>query len=190
MDSDSWMKQIFFAFLVALNILIWSSSGYAKGSPDKIVITGVGLERPIEIINRETLKSFDPWNGQFVDWTRGPLGEPQDQKKCCEVRFYMKWEGRHSAYDRRNLKLIYTVEYCAGHNGESGSVYLPGKDDKYSVNEGTIWRKDDDGKWHRASREWDQLMNRVTAVSKPTGNSWAELSVQLLLLWFVNSAFV
>ncbi len=47
MDSeDFWMKQIFFALLVALNILIWSSSGYAKGSPDGIVITGVGLERP------------------------------------------------------------------------------------------------------------------------------------------------
>jgi len=184
------MKHVSSALLIALSLLIWSSSAYSKGSPDKIVITGSGLERPIEIIDRETLKSFDPWNGQFVDWTKGPLVEPPDQNTCYEVRFYMKWEGRHSAYDRGNLKLIYVVQYCAGRHGESGSVYLPGKDDKYAVNAGTIWRKDDDGKWHRASRVWDQLMNRVTAVSKPTGKSWAELPMRLLLLWFANSALV
>ena len=183
------MKNVLSVLLMTLSFLIWSSSGYAKGSPDKIVITGSGLERPIEIIDRETLKSFDPWNGQFVDWTKGPVGEPQDQNKCYEVRFYMKWEGRHSAYDRGVLKLIYSMKYCRRGNNDPGAVYLPGKDDKFSVNEGTIWRKDDDGKWHRASREWDQLMNRVTAVNKPTGNSWAELSVRLLL-WFANCALV
>jgi hypothetical protein len=175
------MKQSLFFLLLALNILIWPSSAYSKGSPDRIVITGGGLERPIEIVDRKTLKSFDPWTGQFVDWTQAPVAEPRDQNQCYEVRFYMKWEGRHSAYDRGNLKLIYTVQYCAGRNGESGSVYLPGKDDKYSVNAGTIWRKDDDGKWHRTSHEWDQLINRVTAVSKPIGNSWGVLPMQLFL---------
>src|ERR1700681_3360152 len=94
-SEDSWMKLVLSALLVALNILTWSSSSYAKGSPDKIVITGGRLERPIEITDRQTLKSFDPWTGQFVDWTKGPFEQPQVHDKCYEVLFYMKWEGRH-----------------------------------------------------------------------------------------------
>ena len=72
----------------------------------------------------------------------------------------MKWKGRHSNFDRE-LKLIYDVLYRPGNGDGPGFVYLPDRNDKYSVNMGTIIREGDDGKWHQASARFDSLMKRV-----------------------------
>ena len=68
--------------------------------------------------------------------------------------FFMKWPERHSKGDRDGLQMIYTVRYCPGRGGGPGYTYLPGTEDKYSVNSGTIMREGDDGKWRRASAAW------------------------------------
>ena len=159
------MKQILSFVFVGSVLFTGASSAYAKGSPDLIVITGGGLAQPIEITERETLKGFDPWMGQFINWARAPVAEPSDPSRSYEVFFFMKWPGRHSNDDRGDLKMIYSVRYCPGRDGGPGLIYLPGeidRDDRYSVNTRTILREGDDGKWHQASAAWDSVMKRLT----------------------------
>jgi hypothetical protein len=50
---------------------------------------------------------------------------------------------------------------------------LPGSNDGYSVNAGTILRDDADGKWHQASPAWDALMLRLTTAAS---RDWAVTS--------------
>jgi hypothetical protein len=139
-----------------------SSSVFAKGSPAEIVLLR-DHAKPVEVTDRELLKQFDPWSGQFIDWAKGPLTAPVDQSHAFEVFFYMKWPGRHSAYDRGELKMIYRIRYIRGPNGAPGYVYLPGKGEGfYGNNMGTIIRENDDGKWHQASPAWELFINSVT----------------------------
>jgi len=161
------IKNLFSIVLFSAFLPVCVLSVSAKGSPDKIVITSPSLAQPLEINDRETLKQFDPWSGQFIDWQRGPIAAPLDQTRCYDVLFYMKWPGRHSNFDRGDLKLIYSVRYCRGPNGEPGYIYLPSPDDdRYSVNPGTIWRERDDGKWHEASAAWEALMRRMMSAKQ------------------------
>lgn len=157
------------AFLVSLILLICScATYYSKGAPDKIVMRGDRLAQPVEMTDREILKGFDVYSGQFIDWKKGLVAAPPNQDIAYEVFFYMKWKERHSKYDQGNLKLIYSVRYVPGRDGAPGYVYLPGRDDdRYSINISTIIREGDDGKWHQASPAWDALMKRLIASSKP-----------------------
>jgi hypothetical protein len=148
-------------FAVALLIFIAASAAYSKGSPDKIRIVSDG-SRPVEITNREILKKFDPWNAQFIDWTRGAVPAPANQDHAFEVFFYMKWPGRKSEYDQGDLKLIYTVRYVSGGEDGAGYIYLPGQGEKYYRNNaGTIWREKEDGTWRQASPEWDAIARQL-----------------------------
>src|SRR5882672_12668658 len=135
------MRKLLLLLLLGLRLL---GSAYAKGPVDEIVIQGSGLGHTIEIRDRKMLEALDPWNGGFFDLQRGPVTAPSDRGPVYEVLFYMKWKGRHSNFDRGNLKLIYNVLYRPGSDGGAGYIYLPGKDDKYSVNLGTIIRENDD----------------------------------------------
>ena len=153
------MKKI---LVIAAAVLLGSvSPSYGKGSPDKIIIFAGGLSA-FELNDSETLKKFDPWGGQFVDWDRGPVSAPADMSHSCKVFFYMKWSGRRSPYDRGDLRMIYTVLYVPGRDGSSGFIYLPGKGEEFfENNSGTILRDHEDGKWHQASAEWDSAMTRL-----------------------------
>ena len=46
---------------------------YSKDSPDLILISGGGLNQPVEITDPASLKAFDPWMGQFANWQQKPL---------------------------------------------------------------------------------------------------------------------
>jgi hypothetical protein len=179
-------RRAFAPILISLVVIATASSAFAKGSPDRIVISGGGLKQPIEITDSETLKRFDPWLAQFIDWNRqaavhagiagrsyeglDPKGtwttvEPPRQGDPYQVLVYMKWPGRRSPYDRGDLAMIYAFLYSRP-GGGSGYVYLPGGNDAWKVtNQGTIIREGHDGRWHYASRAWDELMQRVAGPS-------------------------
>jgi hypothetical protein len=74
--------------------------------------------------------------------------------------------------------MIYEVWYRPGRDGEPGCVYLPGKGEEfYNNNTGTILRTDDDGKWHYASRKWDDLMTCAASPASTrtsTTKSWSD----------------
>src|SRR5882724_10327818 len=138
---------------------------YSKGSPDLITISGGGLTQPIEITDSTSLKAFDPWSGQFADWQQKPLADAPCFRRSFEVLFYMKWPGLESSFDHGGLQMIYATRYCS--TGTAGYVYLPGPGEpQYRRNIGTIIRGVADGKWHRASPEWDALMGDAVALSE------------------------
>src|SRR6266705_4996000 len=153
------MRRLSRVTLLTILLLVFCASVYSKGTPDRILITGGNLSQPIEVNDRETLKQFDPWNGKFIDWTTGSIVAPTDQSPSYQVLFYMKWKGRPT--DLGDLSLIYQLRYCPGASGARGYIYLPGAHEKgYAANMSMILRADDDGKWHRASADWDTLMKR------------------------------
>ena len=130
---------------------------YSKGSPDKIIIKVAGVSDKTEITDRTTLKGFDPWSGQFIDWPKGIVANSPAGDATYEVFFYIRWKPTD-----RHLRLFYIFRYIPGRNGERGYVYLPGESDKWgSVSRGTILRDGDDGHWHYASTAWDTLMERL-----------------------------
>jgi hypothetical protein len=147
------------AFCLALIVVVFCYCQYAycKGSPDEIIIKGGGVSHTIEITDRATLKGFDPWSGQFIDWPRGIVAKPPTGGATYEVSFYIKWKPKD-----RHLRFFYLFRYIPGRNGEHGVVYLPDRSDEWGfVNPGTILRNGDDGHWHYASTSWDRLMERL-----------------------------
>jgi len=130
---------------------------YGKGSPDKIIIKSTGLSHDIEIADRATLKNFDPWSGQFIDWAGGIVTKPPTGDAIYEVSFYIKWRPKD-----RHLRFFYVFRYVPGRDGERGYIYLPANSDAWNrVNLGTIIREGHDGHWHYASKQWDRLMEQL-----------------------------
>jgi hypothetical protein len=139
-------------------------SAYGKGPVDLILVSGGGLNQPIEISDPASLNAFNPWTGQFADWKAKALVDAPCYRRSFEVLFYMKWpERRSSALDRGDLKMIYATRYCW--TGEAGYVYLPGPDEPlYGPNGGTIIRDGADGKWHPATPAWDSLLSSAVTM--------------------------
>jgi hypothetical protein len=185
------MKGTIFAITVTAIIGIAASSGYSKGTPDKIVVTRHGAST-VEITDREILKKFDPWRGQFIDWTRRAISPPRDVGQTWQVFFYMKWAGRRSEYDRGDLKMIYAARYVPSREGAPGWIYLPGEgEDFYRNNVATIIRDDDDGKWHQASTEWDAAMKQFLKEGSArettfSGILWSALLPGLEICWLLG----
>jgi hypothetical protein len=162
------MSRRWFGLLCVLALLVGVPPAFSKGKPDKIAIRGGKMARPIEITDPATLSGFDPWSGQFIDWSKGLVANPPERSYAFEVFFYMKGMGRHSRYDQGKLALMYAVRYWPGRNGEPGYVYLPGKGEAfYDLNAATILRDGHDGRWHYASPAWDALMKRVMSADQP-----------------------
>jgi hypothetical protein len=153
--------RCWFIFLIFLSGV---PRAYSKGPVDLIVISGGGLSQPIEITDPSPLKAFNPWMGQFADWQAKPLADAPCSRVSFEVFFYLKWPGRFSSMDRGDLKMIYATRYCS--TGLAGYVYLPGPGQRYfGENNGTIIRREADGKWHPATADWDSVMSDAVAIS-------------------------
>jgi len=137
---------------------------HGKGPVDLILISGGGLNQPIEITDPAALNAFNPWIGQFADWKHRPLTDDPCYRRSFEVMFYLKSAGLiPSALDRGDLQMIYATRYCW--TGEAGYVYLPGPGEPlYGPNGGTIIRGDVDGKWHPATPAWNSLMSSAVTM--------------------------
>lgn len=155
-------------FLSLLLLVLNCTDAIAKGYPDKIVIQGKNLERPIEITDRNTLGKFSPWYGQFIDWANVPVAKPND-RPSYEVLFYMSVRDRKSPEKPLVSRLIFNVLYSPDAAGGPGLIYLPARsDDKYRVNQAAITRDKHDGRWHQASEPWDGALKPLLPVKKQT----------------------
>lgn len=153
-------------FLAAVLALFATVPVFAKGRVERIVITGPGLDKPIEVSDPAILQKLNPWFGKLVG-VKGQAPPPKASDSTYEVLFYMRSPDRHSELDRGELKLIYHVNYRPGAVGESGRIYFPGRDEKYHVNAATILRDGIDGTWQWASVDWDETMRPLMHDSKP-----------------------
>lgn len=164
--SDRLTRMKTHNLLAVFMLLFVSLPIFAKGRIEKVVITGAGLDKPVEVSDPAVLQKLNPWFGKFVG-DKGKAPAPRADDPTYEVLFYMRWPQRHSELDRGELKLIYHVSYHPGVEGETGRIYFPGSDDKYHVNAGTILRAGIDGTWQWASVEWDGTMRQLKIDSKP-----------------------
>jgi len=157
------MRAVASGVLVAMGVAMTTRFGLAKGSPDEIVIFGPHVTAPIDITDRPTLRRFSPWMGEFIDWNRGVFAAPPVCRASYDVRFYQKWEGRRSKFDRGPLKFIFEFTYCPAARGP-GFVKLPGPGDRfYEDNSATMIRTGKDGHWFRASMQWDSIVSHSRA---------------------------
>ena len=152
--------------VAAVMLLLVSLPVFAKGRIERIVITGPGLDKPVDVSDPAILQKLNPWFGNFVG-DKGQAPAPKADDSTYEVLFYMRWPQRHSEFDLGELKLIYHVTYHPGAEAETGRIYFPGSNDKYHVNTGTILRDGIDGTWQWASVGWEETMRQLKIISKP-----------------------
>ena len=128
---------------------------FAKGSTDKITVSGPGLTTPIEITDPQILQQFNPWGDNFFDLKKGLLAisMPPEINRLYQITFYLKQpDGTFS--------IQYAFQYAPS---QPGYIYLPGKNDElFKLNTLNV-RDAFDGHWIYASQDWDRLMQRQLA---------------------------
>jgi hypothetical protein len=142
------------AVLLALGI---PQAARAKALTVKLIVSGGGLTKPIEITDKRVLGVSDVWVGTFLDTPRGALKDPPQGHEPYEITFYVK-------FARNDVRKAYVIYYFANPSGESGYIYLPGKGNPWQdLNSGTIIRDGQDGKWNYASPEWEEAIKAAIA---------------------------
>jgi hypothetical protein len=150
-------KILLLTFFLILISLILVPLAFAKGSPDKIVIWGPSLAEPIQITNPETLRGFDPWNGQFLDQGLGTLAEEPRTRDIYTVVFDV-------GTNTREERVFYVFQYAPNSSGGHGFIYLPREGEPWHLTNGqTILRASG---WQYASAEWDALMQNTLKADK------------------------
>jgi hypothetical protein len=145
-------RMLFLTLFITLTSFLLVPLAFAKDSPDKITIWGPSMTQPIEIIDPETLKGFDPWNGQFLDRSLGPIVEEPQIKQTYHVFFYFRERDGE-------FREFYTFQYAPESAGRQGFIYLPREGEPWRLmNSQTIARANG---WHYASEEWDILMQSL-----------------------------
>ena len=94
------MKRLISAAFCLLVIFSVTAVVFAKGTTTRITITGVGLQRPIEISDPEVLKNFNVWSGPgtfandvegterfIIDWASGAVTDGPNGLRTFELSF-------------------------------------------------------------------------------------------------------
>jgi hypothetical protein len=157
------MKQVIYISLLCMLVLLSSAStAFAKGSADRISISGPGLTAPIEITDPGILEPFSPWSDAFFDQQRGVLTESPKTGNVYQVTLSLESD------------VLYAFNYIPG---SPGIIYLPGEGDEwYETNISTIMRNGLEGQWLYASREWDDLIGGLLQDQRISDISDLEIS--------------
>jgi hypothetical protein len=156
------MKKIFLIFSVAflLMLLAMPEAASAKAPTVKIIISGGGLTRPIEVTDQRILDISNVWSGQFLDGDKETAKEAPRGLQRYEVSFYV-------AIADNEVRKRYVLYYYPNLTRELGYIYLPGKGETwYSLNVGAIIRDEQDGKWNYASLAWEALIRPMIAAAE------------------------
>ena len=134
-----------------------------EAMPDKIVISGGELNRPVEITDSELLSKFDPWIGVFVDWKvparMGPCNWEYEVTYFKQGTGFKKQPKTATPYDQAGFRLIYGLRYCMGNAGEPGYVHLAGYTDKFwEQNVHVVWDGTQAGEWHPSTDAWKEFI--------------------------------
>jgi len=178
------MKVAVAVLLSAMLIPCVSTPLLAKGKTVKIIISGAGLKRPIEISDPKTLENFSVWTGPgtstadhqglIIDWSHGPVRETPSTLRRYRVSFY--------AGASPNERIVYVVYYVVNPDVSPGYVYLPGKSDEwYGLNVRSIFRGEE-GKWFPAWNAWERVARPLIEKAERTDSSTPENSASGNLL--------
>jgi len=136
-------------------------------TPDMVMIAGGELQHPIEITDPELLRTFDPWEGNFVDWKK-----PAAVGHCSweyEIFYYKKGIEVATPYDRGDLKMIYGLRYCLDADGGPGYTHLADENDRFGPeNMQTVYDGKARGKWHPSTAIWNRFIRDEIAAQTNT----------------------
>ena len=166
------MKRVIaaaFSLLIVFSATILVS---AKGTTTKVLITGAGLQSPMEISDPELLENFNVWSGPgtfsndvegkegfIIDWASGVVNDRPDGLRTFELSFYVRYANR--AVGEQPDQLAYVVAYAVDPASGQDYVYLPGKaDEPYRLNTKAIYRGRE-GHWFRATAAWQSAFRNV-----------------------------
>ena len=172
------MKVAIAVLLSAMLIPCVSTPLLAKGNTVKIIISGAGLKRAIEISDPKILANFSVWTGPgtstadhqglIIDWSHGPVRETPSTLRRYQVSFY--------AGAVPNERIVYVVYYVVNPDVSPGYVYLPGKSDEwYGLNVRLIFRGEE-GKWFPALNAWERVAPPLIEKAERTDSSTPENS--------------
>ena len=143
----------------------------AKGPTVRIEIRDLVSGTVSQMTDRSVLNQFHVWSGPgtysgppgqgtegtegfIIDWRNGPITERPAQLRRYELRFYAGPREGKVPPDPPE-KLAYVVLYENDPSTGQGFVYLPGSSDEhFRLNVASIHRQGMNGKWFRASSEW------------------------------------
>jgi len=130
--------------------------------PDMIMIAGGELQHPIQITDAELLRTFDPWEGVFVNWNK-----PAAVGHCSweyEIFYYKKGIESSTPYDRGDLHMIYGLRYCLDADGGPGYAHLADENDRFGPeNMQSVYDGKARGKWHPSTAAWNRFIRSEIA---------------------------
>jgi hypothetical protein len=135
-----------------VSFLIWPMCAVpaaAKGLTRKVVVSGPALSSPTVLTTPAALANV--WSGDFLG---GASEQPNEDWPHYLVEFYV--EPPHEP-----MQMMYSVMYVHDPKTGRGFVYLPGRGESgWRRNVATIMRDGQDGRWHRASADWNHAIAR------------------------------
>ena len=164
------------AVFVAIVAVLWPGpSALAKPPADKITVTGLGLDGPVEITDAASLAPFDPWTMGFIDWNRNIVNEFPPNLETYEVSFYFNRDSSSASV----LELIFVFQYSPDPLPRRlGYIYIPNSEvDRSALGHGAQWNPN---KWLYATPSWGVLMRQVLLendVSPSTDGDVAEAAM-------------
>ncbi|MBI1353295.1 MAG: hypothetical protein GC160_03035 [Acidobacteria bacterium] len=134
----------------------------------RIDVEGSGLSEPVSITNRDALRDFSVWSGPgayaegveetegfIIDWRAGPSPAPPEGLVRYEARFFEGCYRMDYGCHGGDPALVYVVRYLVDPATGQGFVYLPAPGEKAFETNHTMWRGGREGRWFRASKDWD-----------------------------------
>lgn len=153
------MAKAHLAFAVFVLVIVTSLPMLARGNAVtvRLEISGATLQKPIRVVDRNILDISNVYAGTF-------LGVPAQSVDPAWPRYVVSFvvESRTPlpALAPTGIQKNYVAHYSLNRQTGEGFLYLPGRgEDGYRGNIGLIIREDQDGRWHRASQTWADLLN-------------------------------
>jgi hypothetical protein len=127
---------------------------HAKAPLERVTVSGGGLAEPITLVDQRILALSNPWHGRIANWTTD-VARPPGNRPVYEIALHARLRGPE-------VKPIYLLRYVKGDGSAPGSVYLPGRGERwYRQNVSIIYREGHDGHWHVATTEWDAAIQEA-----------------------------
>jgi hypothetical protein len=137
------------ALTLSIALLI-SIPAAAKAPTAMIVLTGPGIDEPIELTHRDAI-SVNVWGGNFLDKQTGVVAAPAAELPRYTVQFHVQLKDE--------VRPMYVVYYVWDETAGRALLQVPDVSDKwYALNVSTISRCCH-GKWFYASKAWGETIH-------------------------------
>lgn len=140
------LRRVYPALLLTALLLILASAAHAKGPPDKLTISGPGLDGEVKVTDPALLTGIGFVSLEDFDHNqRSGIPQPAVGEGYTLVRHLRQSNGSYEAWDQ--------VRYYPNPDGERSYVFYDGLIGPNST--------EFDGKWYYAKPQGDEAMRRL-----------------------------